>query len=176
MKLVTVPVMLRCFFQVQSIMMLGALFFQNGFSQDFGSPLCSSSGLFYIPVDGAEPLFAELSFEEALVVCQQDNHTLARISNLVEFEEVEGLVNKTGLESFWIGEVCILLLSLIAHMIIPGLNDKVSTPGDIEALDTSRFSFVDGSTEGLEFFEKPGELPWRVDQPNNDPNDQLCVA
>lgn len=41
--------------------------------------------------------------------------------------------------------------------------------------DTSRFFFVDGAEEGLEFFAEPGQTPWESAQPNNFGGNDDCV-
>ena len=44
--------------------------------------------------------------------------------------------------------------------------------------DPTRFEFVDGSEEGLDFFDVRGVFPWDVNQPNDSGElggDQDCV-
>ena len=38
------------------------------------------------------------------------------------------------------------------------------------------FTFVDGVTEGVEFFARRAVLPWDAGQPNDNPAIQSCVA
>ena len=38
-----------------------------------------------------------------------------------------------------------------------------------------RFTFVDQSTEGLDFFDPRAEFPWNSDNPNDLSGDQFCV-
>lgn len=40
---------------------------------------------------------------------------------------------------------------------------------------TERFFFVDGTTEGTEFFQEPFVFPWKDTQPNDNGNDDDCV-
>lgn len=76
------------------------------------------------------------------------------------------------------------------------MHDVSSDPSNIIAGNTTRFEFVDGSTEGLEFFQTASFLPWGNDQPDNgqiddddldedsldednldeEPEPELCVA
>ena len=56
-------------------------------------------------------------------------------------------------------------------MLFVGLQDLI---GGGEPLDTSRFSFVDPNLNNRSFFEKGGELPWRVRQPDAG-SDHNCV-
>ena len=41
--------------------------------------------------------------------------------------------------------------------------------------NTERFRFVDGSQEGLDFFEEPFVFPWAANQPNDFGSDDDCV-
>ena len=52
-----------------------------------------------------------------------------------------------------------------------GLEDVNQTGGR----EIRRFTFVDQSTEGLDFFDPHGEFPWGFDNPNDLTGDQFCV-
>ena len=52
-----------------------------------------------------------------------------------------------------------------------GLEDIDEVGGN----NPSRFTFVDGSTENLEFFATAREFPWDLDEPNDSTGNQHCV-
>ena len=41
---------------------------------------------------------------------------------------------------------------------------------------TDRFSFVDGSSEGLEFFAEPLTFPWIITQPDDEEGGDDCIV
>ena len=101
-----------------------------------------------------------VDFNTARDRCVNDfDATLARISNEAEHNFVgEFLANITEIDSdasFWIG---------------------VEDVNDVGGDNPIRFTFVDLSQEGLDFFDEFGEFPWRVDQPNDLGDDQNCVV
>ena len=101
----------------------------------------------------------QVTFNAARVHCTTSfGATLARISNDEEDAFVRNLLNNIpGVDEqfdFWIG--------------LEDVNDQGGN-------DPSRFTFVDLSTDGLDFFKTRSESPWKDDQPNDSGN-QNCVA
>ena len=58
-----------------------------------------------------------------------------------------------------------------------GLEDTKIGPFTRERLrdNTTRFLFVDGTNEGIDFFEDPSVSPWDDDQPGDNGEDDDCV-
>ena len=100
----------------------------------------------------------EVDFETARTRCEGLNATLARISNEEEHNFVGDFLNSVeeigSNDNFWIG-----------------LEDVDSVGGT----DPTRFTFVDLSQEGLDFFDQGGVFPWLGSQPNDLRGDQDCL-
>ena len=97
-----------------------------------------------------------VEFKEGLVTCQSLNANVARVSNEKEFRAVQALLDQVeGVTIVWVG-----------------LEDLEEIGGNA----TERFTFVDGSQDGLDFFAEGGKFPWSFDQPNDFPSPQHCVA
>ena len=97
-------------------------------------------------------------FEQAKAECINRNATLARISNSQEHffvqEFLDSIDSIADNEQFWIG-----------------VEDVQKSGANVP----QRFSFVDGSEDGLEFFEIPSAFPWQSGQPNNVDEIEDCV-
>ena len=98
----------------------------------------------------------QVKFEQAEIACESRNATVARISSSSEHKAIKLLLDKANQnEELWLG-----LIDL----------------DQIGGNDTERFTFVDGSEEGLDFFTTAGQFPWGPNQPNDLPPSQYCVA
>ena len=124
------------------------------------SSLSKENGVFEECFEGDQFLAIdqELDFEAAKLTCLGQGGFLARISNRQEHEFVGAFLNAideiAGNSKFWIG-----------------IEDVNQTGGR----DPSRFSFVDGEKEGVDFFELGGLFPWQSGQPNDVDGVQDCV-
>ena len=60
---------------------------------------------------------------------------------------------------------------------VPGVEDLDTGPNTNESLAniTNRFAFVDGSREGLSFFQESTGFPWKKHQPDDASNTDDCV-
>ena len=97
-------------------------------------------------------------FEHAKTECLNRKATLARISNDEEHLFVEQFLNSIltipDSAQFWIG---------------------VEDVEKVGGCNPARFSFVDGSKDGLDFFEIGCEFPWQSGQPNDVDENEDCV-
>ena len=97
-------------------------------------------------------------FEQAKAECLNRKGTLARISNDEEHFFVEQFLNSILIipdsAQFWIG---------------------VEDVQRVGGRNPARFSFVDGSQDGLDFFEVGFEFPWQSGQPNDVDGNEDCV-
>ena len=97
-------------------------------------------------------------FEQAKTECLTRDATLARISNNEEHffvqQFLDSIVTIPDSAQFWIG---------------------VEDVQKVGGRNPERFSFVDGSQDGLDFFEIGFEFPWQSGQPNDVDGNEDCV-
>ena len=56
-----------------------------------------------------------------------------------------------------------------------GLEDVVADDQDVDQNDPIRFTFVDGNTDFLDFFDEAAEFPWSGGQPDGGRGDDLAA-
>ena len=104
---------------------------------------------------GIAGVTSTFNFNGARQKCKEFGGDLARIDTQEDFETVQALLNEVdGGNFFWIGV-------------------KDVSDGSFNATDPTRFSFVDGVNDNVDFFEDAGELPWDSGFPQNG---KKCVA
>ena len=119
-----------------------------------------------------------VTFENAEIFCknQGDGSSLARISNNVEFNLVQRVIEVSdAFERIWIGKILKICFTILLFSL--GLRGE-----DAEA-DVTRFFFVDAVNEDMSFIHtNRGQFPWAndsellQDQPNNLGGDEDCVV
>lgn len=101
---------------------------------------------------------------------------MARISSFEENDfvgEFLGSLSTSRINRFWIGTTCSSISwQSVLYKIDLGLRDVL---GD-GSLNTSRFTYVDGTEKGREFFQAARQPPWNRHQPNNRQGFENCVT
>ena len=64
---------------------------------------------------------------------------------------------------------------MLSNSPVPGLEDNTTEGEQDQDGVTDRFAFVDGVTEGIEFFEEPFKFPWQGDEPDGFEGNSNCV-
>lgn len=135
----------------------------GGMSSQVSGCLENSTGFFLLP--------SLMDFEAAKVTCVSRNATLARVSSAEEQNFIASLLRTNEVQGeIWIG-ICAMLFCTETHFSLLGLEDLNQTGGR----DPTRFTFVDGSSEGLDFFAQNGIFPWDSSNPDDRSGNQFCV-
>lgn len=90
----------------------------------------------------------DVIFDEAVVLCEQNNAQLARVSSEEEFDHIDPFLSTNVV---WVGAK-------------RGINENISTS----------FRFVDGSSD-ISFHERPNQFPWNSNQPREIFTTERCI-